>query len=232
VTVTGVAPGLATISASTSNVGSATGKVTVRSDIILPDNPTVNVGESVVFPVSLANPAPAGGVFIKLTSSDTSKVTLTVEYVLIHEGETTSSYAKLNGIAFGSVTITAEAYGFSSATTTAQATSGTLAFVPSSLTITGDGVQSLTLALTPISLVSVTLNLSSTDPTVATVPATITIPANASSVDVPVTALQNGSTVIHASSSTLADTTANVDVSLRIVLQTIQDAPLTPHWHY
>ena len=216
VLVTSLGQGSSTITASASSLGSATATVTVRSDIILPANPTVMVGgEPLVFPVSLANPAPAGGVIITLTSSDPSKVTTTVQNVLIHEGETTSLYAKLNGIAFGTSTITAEAYGYVTATTTAVATSGALAFVPPSLSITGDGTQNLMLALSPISQVSVTVDLSSSDPTVASVPATVTIPANANSVTVPVMAGQNGSAVIHASGATLPDTTADVDVNIR-----------------
>ena len=43
-------------------------------------------------------------------------------------------------------------------------------------------------------------------------PTTVTIPATKSSVTVPVTAVGVGSTVIHASAASLADTTATVNV--------------------
>ena len=47
--------------------------ITAAPDIILLANVTVQPGQQAPFPVTLANPAPAGGVFINLSSSATSK---------------------------------------------------------------------------------------------------------------------------------------------------------------
>jgi hypothetical protein len=214
VPVTSIAAGSATITASANaaNVASATANVTVLSGIILPANPMVLAVDSVTFPVSLASPAPPGGVIVTLVSSDPSKVMLSTPNILILEGQTTSTRAKLIGIAVGSATITATAFGYSPTTTTVQVTSGVLTFVPATITINGTATQNLTLALTPPPAISVTINLTSSDPTVATVLATITVPANASSVSVPVTPVGNGSTVIDASGTNLVDTTAKVNV--------------------
>ena len=190
------------------------------SGIIVPATMTVPIGQTVNLPLSLASPAPAGGVFLTLSSSDPSIVTVSAA-ILIQEGLTSGASPKLNGINFGTATITVSAPGFSPVSTVVKVTSGVLTFIPPSLTINGAVTQNFTLALTPPSPTSVTINLSSSDPTVATVPSTVTIPANASSVSVPVTAVGNGSTIIHASSATLADTTAKVDaiVSKQIILQ-------------
>ncbi len=216
VPVTSISSGSATITASTgaANIGTASATITVLSGIILPANPTVVVGDQVVFPVSLVGPAPAGGVLITLTSSDPSKVTLSTPNVLILAGQTTSTYVKLIGVGVGSATITATAFGYSPATTTVQVTSGTITFLPGSITINGAVTQNLTLAISPIRAISTTLNLSSSDPTVATVPSTVVIPANASAVIVPVTGVANGSAVIHASGLNIADTVAAVTVAI------------------
>jgi hypothetical protein len=59
----------------------------------------------------------------------------------------------------------------------------------------------------------VTVNLSSDNPGVATVPATVTIPANNTSVNVPVTGVAVGATLIHASAlPNVPDTTISVTV--------------------
>lgn len=180
--------------------------------LVLPSSVTVPVGESVPLSISLPSPAPAGGIFISLTSSDPSKVTITPANILIQQGQATSSPPKLNGLSFGSARITASAPGLSPVVTNVQVTSGVLTFLPPSVAIDTALPQYFTLALTPPSPASVIIALTSSDPGVATVPATIVIPANASSVIVPVTIVGNGSAIIHASSATLAATTAKVDV--------------------
>src|SRR5260370_31067789 len=54
--------------------------------IILPANVTVAPGQSAPWLVTLAAPAPADGVFITLTSSDPSRVTVAPENILIPQG--------------------------------------------------------------------------------------------------------------------------------------------------
>ncbi len=215
--VTGVGAGSAKIHASASNIPEATAAVTVTScaGIILPTNVSLTLNESTAFPVALSSPAPAGGVFVSLSSSDTSVVSITPVSLLINEGRTTPNRApNLNALAYGSATITATAFGFPTATQKVVVSAGTLSFNPPSLTITGAITQNLTLSISAPLASSVAINLSSNDPSVASVPATVNLPAGALSTTVPVTGLKQGTTAIHASSSALADVTASVTVNI------------------
>jgi hypothetical protein len=180
--------------------------------ILLPANATVNVGESAPFAVTLGAPAPAGGVFITLASSNPSNVTVTPNVSIPAGATAPTSQPKLNGIAFGSATISASAPGFSTVSQGVQSTD-TLTFSPSSLTIIGTARQQLFLTLSAPAPTTLVINVSSSNPAVASVPQTVTIQANASSINVPVTGVGGGPAVIHASAvSYIADTTANVTV--------------------
>lgn len=217
VPVTGVGAGSATISANANNANvtgaSATATVVPAMDIILPTNLIVAPGDQVGFQVKLASPAKAGGVFVTLTSSDPSKFTLSQTSIYFPEGSTTSFTIQVNGIGFGTASLSATANGLLGDTETVKvATSG--AFSPSSATITGAGVtQILSLSLSnPAPAGGLTVNLSSSNTGVATVPATVSFAANTSFASVPVTSTGAGTAVIHANSLTLADTTANITV--------------------
>lgn len=218
VPVTGVAAGTATISASTPNFGTAAAGVTVSAPqpgIILPANVNVQLGQTAPFPVTLAVPAPSGGVFINLISSDPSKVTISPANIFIAQGGTGSNQPNVTGVAVGSVTITASASGFPSATAQVIASStSALILSPGSLTIIGAGTQNLTLSLpSPAPVGGLTVNLNSTNPAVASVPATVTVPSNGSSVTVPVTAGSPGSATITASAAGFAPATAGITVA-------------------
>jgi len=167
--------------------------------------------------VTLAQPAPSGGVYVTLSSSDTTKLTVSPTTLIIPETATTSSVQPLlTGLDFGSATLTASALG-SGLTGDSQTVliGATLGFSPPSLTISGPGTtQNLLLNLpVPAPAGGLTVTLSSSNPAAATVPATLTFPAGASSLSVPVTSSGPGSTVIHASAlPNLPDTTATVTV--------------------
>ena len=91
------------VNASVSGVSTpAAFSLTNVAGIILPIGVTVGVGESADFLVSLATPAPSGGVTIMLTSSDVSKVTVTPS-IFIDAGNTTPSRrnATVTGVDFG-----------------------------------------------------------------------------------------------------------------------------------
>ncbi len=204
--ITNSAPATVTITAA---IVSATG-------IIVPSTITVPIGQTVALPVTLASVP--NGAFISIANSDSSVVGVSPTAVFIQPGQTAGLQPKLTGLSFGTATLTFSASGLPSVTTTVKVTSGVLTFIPASLSITGPVTQNFTLALTPPSPTTLVVNLSSSDPSIATVPATVIIPANASSVTVPVTGVGNGTATIHASGATLADTTAKVDV---VVIQTI-----------
>src|SRR5262249_34011542 len=116
------------------------------SQIVLP-NAIVGVGQTVAFPFSLSTAAPAGGVVVALTSSDTSKLTIKPPNILIAAGATTPSSApQLTGVDFGSVTITAAAIGYNSATRSVPVTD-TLSFSPASISPAVAQRQSVALVL-------------------------------------------------------------------------------------
>jgi hypothetical protein len=240
VPVTGVAPGSATIHASSlPNIADSTASVTVQGAINLPANVTVPPGQQAPFSVTLGTAAPSGGVTMSLTSSDPSKVTLVSGSIFFNPGQTTPTFTPtVNGVDFGNSTITATANGYGTANTVVRVT-GSANFFPGSLTISGTGTQNLSLTLSVPAPSSVTFTLSSSSNSVATVPPSVTIPANQNSVTVPVTAVAPGSTTITASTTTpnIANATAGVTVTapgvitlpvnLGVGLSTSVDFPVT-----
>jgi hypothetical protein len=217
VAVTGVGPGTATISAAAPNVTGASATVTVTSgpDINIPSGLTLMPGEQLRFQITLAQPAPSGGVFVSLASSDSSKVTISPANIFIPQGLTSSStQPQLTGVAAGSASISASGSGLIGDTEVVLVGLAQ-SFVPANLTIAGSGVtQSLSLTLSSAAPTGgLVFNLSSSNPGVATVPASVSVAANTSGVAVPVTSVAPGTTVIHSTSlAGFAETTANVVV--------------------
>ena len=214
VPVTGGSPGNAVIRATGTNVTEAVANISVVSgaDIILPRGITVAPGEQAAFPIALGKPA-TDATFIDLSISDSSKATLSLQSVFIRAGQTEPSIQpRINGLAAGSITITARALGLNAATTSVEVGFG-LAFVPPTLTIIGKATQNLTLSLTgPAPSTGLFVNLSSSNTGVATVPASVTIPPNSTTMSVPVTGVAPGSVVIRGTAANMADAVANVTV--------------------
>jgi hypothetical protein len=202
-------PATVTISASAGSGGSG--------PILLPGNVTVGLDQSVAFPVTLSAAAPTGSLFITLASSDTSKVTVTPTAIIIPQGATKSNVVPLvNGVAAGSATITASAFGLPSTNQLVQVTSGSavgMSFSPASLMINGTSTQSLTLIL-PAAAPSggLAVHLTSSEPGVAAVPATVNIGESSTSALVPVTGVSAGSATISASAANYLNATAAVSV--------------------
>ena len=154
VPVTGVAAGTAVIRASAANVGSvnladATANVTVNASvgIIIPAQLTITPGSTAPFSIALAAPAPSS-ITVQLISSNPSKATISLSSVTFNAGQTQPTrQPNLNGLAIGTATITASAFGLTPATT--QVTVGlTATLSPADLTISpsSDGTLTLTLS--------------------------------------------------------------------------------------
>ena len=208
VTITGSAAGTAFVPGTTSVT------VVIVAQILLPSNPSVAPSQTMNFPVTLVSPAPAGGLFVSLVSSDPSKVTVSPASFLVPPGATApTSTPKITGVDFGSAKITASATGLISASQTVHVTA-TLSFFPASFTITGTARRFVSLILSaPAPANGVTINLSSDNTGVATVPSTVTFTAGTTSVSVPVTGVAAGSTSIHASAPpNIPDATGSVTV--------------------
>lgn len=191
---------------------STTFSLTNIGGIILPAGVTVTPGQSVTFPVTLGTAAPTG-VTITLKSSDTTKATVSLASVYIPAGATVSTLAKVTGVNYGTVIITASATGYMSVSQSINVV-GSLSFSPTMLAITGTATNSLTLTLNTLAPAGgVTINLSSSTSS-ASVPATVKIAAYTKSVSVPVTGVTPGPAIIHASLLPyIPDTTASVTVS-------------------
>ena len=217
VPVTGVSSGTATIHASSlPNLPDTTAAVTVTitRDIFLPANVIVSPGTSVAYPVTSAQPAPAGGIFVTLSVANSTFATLSTANVFIPAGATTpSSVLKLNGINFGTTTVTASAFGLIGDTETVTV-ADILSYFPNPIVVNGTNTLNVSLGLSaPAPAGGLTVNVKTDDPTVATVPATVHFNANATSVTLPVTGVSGGTTTVHASNlPNVPDATAPVTV--------------------
>src|ERR1039458_8803168 len=84
----------------------------MAADITLASGLNVAPGGAVPLSVFLTNAAPPGGVTVTLSSSDTSKVTVSPQYVYIPAGLTApSGLPRLTGVGFGIATVSASAFG-------------------------------------------------------------------------------------------------------------------------
>ena len=181
------------------------------ADIMLASGVTVAPGSSAVLPVNLASPS-ASGVFITLTSSDPSKVTVNRSSVYIPAGATAPwVQPQVTGVNFGNANVNASAFGLAGDTQTVRVVATLLS--PTSATITRGSTQNVGFVLSAPTPSALTLTVSSDNPGVASVPPSVTIPANGSNAAVPVTGVAAGSTVIRVSAPpNLVEKTLNVTV--------------------
>jgi hypothetical protein len=107
--VTGVEAGTATVRATATGVADATASISVSLRLIsLPTNLNVPFGQNASIPIQLAEPAPAGGTLVTLTSSDESRVEVVTGTVTVAAGSTTGN-GTLHGVFPGTATVTATA---------------------------------------------------------------------------------------------------------------------------
>ena len=214
-TVTGTAEGSTQITAS--SAGFTTGALGVQvvklGQIVLPASLTVGPNQTVTYPITLATPAPVGGVTVSLSTADFTKVTLSTNSVTIPAGATAPAVQPtITGQSFGSTTITASAPGFNGDTEPVRV-GGSLSFTPSGTTLGSNSSQIFKLNLSGPAPAGLTVSLSSDNPNVVSVPATVTFAAGATSADVLVTTNSAGSTTIRASAlPNLPETTASIAV--------------------
>ena len=217
IAVSAVAAGSTVIRASAPNLTDATATVTViLADIIVPASVSVSPGESVIYPISLANPA-ASLMFLNLTSSDPTKATLSQSSITIPVGQTVSSnQVRIIGVATGATTVkVTSANGTLADATTAVTVGYTLSIVPASLTIVGNGnFATLNLTLSgPAPAGGIDLTLTSSNPSVASVPPSVTLSATSTSIGARVMSVGVGTTVIHVSGPNVPEATATVTVA-------------------
>ena len=217
VPVTGAGPGSTTVRATATGTSSATAGVTVQpiGGILLPSGVTISVGQTVPFPVTLPNPAPAN-VTVALASNDATRVTISMSSVAITAGQTQpAQQPTVTGVNYGSASIIASAPGYTTSIQPVQV-GGALSFASQNISVPAGTSQMVALNFSGSAPAGgLVVNLSSSAPAAASVPASITIPAGANSALVPVSGLTAGSAIISATSSAANVTGATTNVSVQ-----------------
>gem|GEM_PF-1166610 len=190
--------------------------VVVLPAVVLSLPPSLDIGATVVVGVTLPAPAPNGGLDVTLVSSNPAVAALSTVTIYIPGGQTNSSRARISGLTGGVSSITALANGYAPAMASIQVgrPNGTLSLTPSVLSLAAPGTRNLTLSVSPPAPTGgLIVTLSSNNPQVASVPESILMPANASSLAIPVAALTPGSTIVTANAPNYTSATANVTIS-------------------
>ncbi len=211
-TITGVASGQATITASATGLNPATSQVTVAAmDIVMPATLTLSPGDFQEFPVSLAKAAQNATV-INLTSSNSAVASVQPSSVTIDQGQTQPNrMPNITANAQGMTTITASATGLASGTT--QVTVGlTATLTPANLTISGSGDGTLSLTLSAPTPSPITFTVTSKDPTIVTAPPSVYFSSGTQVVAFKVTAVSTGSTVVTATAPGFTAMSSNITV--------------------
>ncbi len=187
--------------------------------ILLPANVSLTPGDALNFPVTLGSPAPSGGVFITIASSNPATATVSPSSLFVSQGQTSArATATLSGNSAGSAVISASAPGYPTASgqvlvASRVTTALTMSFWPGSLTSNVGAAQNLTLNLSAPAPSGLVVNLSSSNTAVAKVPATVSFGSGSSSVAVPVTSVAAGSATITAGAPNMAGATASLTVA-------------------
>ncbi len=160
--------------------------------IVLPPNVVVAPGQSVPFNITLGTPAGSSGMFVTLTSSNTSNVAFSANSPTAPGSgffppgsQNPTAPPKLYGIGVGSAIITASAINFPPATQSVLSTY-TITFSPATVQVTPPTTQLFMFLNGPAPANGLTVNISSSNTSVATVPATVTFQANTTQTNLPV----------------------------------------------
>ena len=208
-TINGLAAGTTTINATAPNYQAASSPVTVQAITIgigIPPVNSISMQPEVTksYPISLSNPAPAGGVTVNLTTADNTVATVSPTSITIPEGQTSGGIvqASISTHIKGNATIIASSEGLTPANVPLTVTDkGQLKVfqISNKATVTvGKGMRTDSEAYIQRTINGsafagtdpVTVSLSSSDPGKLTVPATVTISANNSGVYFPVTGVE------------------------------------------
>jgi hypothetical protein len=193
-TLSGVAVGSATVTASANGYLSASLPVTIDAINISFGSSSISVAEehALTYPVTLSRPAPAGGVVVNLATADPSKATVTPASISIPQGQTSGGTVQLSvkGVLRGSTTLSGSADGLTTATVPVTVLAKPQFVFSRTSLVVGKGLRTYQYEVylnrnsgassySPNEAVTVTLT--SSDPTKVTVSPTVTIAANSSS---------------------------------------------------
>ncbi len=220
--------GPTTITASATGYTSGQASITsvTQGSITLQQGVTVAPGQTLPFAVNIGPSPVANDVTITLTSTDTTKLTVTPGIITIPAGATTPvSPAQVTGVNFGSANITASATGFVG-TSQSVSVAANLSFSPTTATVGTGGTTNLTLTLSaPAPASGVTVTLTSDATNFATVPPNVTIAGGQTTATVTVTGVAVGTAHI-TTSSTIANL-ANASATISVIAGlAISNSPL------
>ncbi len=211
-TIDGVAAGSSTITATATGASNATLNITTTTSslISMGNPPVIAPGQTSGVAVSLGIDAPAGGVTITFTSSDTNVATITPSVFIPAGLQIPAANPQITGGVPGTASITASAPGFAPDTRTVNVTL-TLSFTPATgFAVIAARTSNITLNLSsPAPAGGLTLNTSIDNTAFATVPATVSVAAGTTSVQVPVTGVAVGNTTVRASGTGIAQASAS-----------------------
>ena len=208
------------------------------SDIILPSGIIIQPGQQLPLQITLAQPAPPGGVFISLSSSDTSKLTVSPTNLFLSEGAIAARPVQITGVSLGTASIIASAFNFAGGIAVIQIGGGggpgpgTIT-LPSGITLAPNQAAGFPVTLSiPAPVGGVTVTFSSSDSTKAVVsPASVSIDAGSTtpSLQPNVIGLAAGTTVIGASAPgyTTASQSVQVQAAASGAALSFQPASLT-----
>ena len=139
-------------------------------------SPLIGVGRSTSGSVILAQPAPAGGVTVNLSTGNTAIATVTPASVFIAGGASSNSFS-IDGLVVGTTPLTASASGFATVTEDIIVTSTNvinLGLIPD--VAPGQSVSLPTSLGQPAPAGGLTINFTSSNPAIATVTPSVFIP--------------------------------------------------------
>ena len=221
----GSAEGTATITASSAGVAAATAVVNVSNRGLAIDlsSPLVGAARTIAGSLALAQPAPAGGVTINLSSGDIGVATVSPTSVTLPEGATTGTFT-VTGVALGTTSIEASGAGFDPDSVDVSVTAQVIQIgaVP---TVGPEQSASLPITLSKPAIGDVIVTLISADPTIARVTSTVVIPDGQQlpNTNPQVTGVAFGTTSVTASATGFAPETRDVSVALTIAFPAAPD---------
>ncbi len=212
-TVTGVAPGDATITGTATGFASGGVNVTVTSSVIsLGTLPTLGPGQPLSLPISLSTPAPAGGVTVSFASTNTNIVTVTPSVFIPQGTQVPSANPQVTGVNIGAAQINASAIGFAPDTRSANV-SVTVTFTTPFSVVTNT-TKNITVTISaPAPSSGLTFNLATANASVATVVSPVTVAAGQTSAQAAVTGHAVASTTLQASGSGVTSTPVTITVT-------------------
>jgi hypothetical protein len=176
------------------------------------------VGQTPTFKVVLPNAAPAGGLVVNVSSTNTAVATVAQPTVTVQPGATEADIV-VTARALGTTAIRATRAGYLMGSANLGVTlPPALSMSPSIVNVAVGATLPVALNLVPAPVQDTIVNLASSNPNAFTVPAQLTVPAGSASIAVPITGVLAGQGSVNASSAGYSNSSATVLVAPNSIL--------------